>query len=586
MIAQYISEISLSAVLFAALVCVGAIAFYSIHKAQGNLALEYNMLACLKDKMNKLMEAVRKERYKEDDIPVKDAYTAAILHAKEYGVESLSSSAAVQRYLYASHLSRPEEEEEKSLHTSYASDRLYALLCSVSTENLVRKTPPLADLTELTMQRERGGTATATLRTLAPTILVLGILGTLLGVHERVGVLGNMQSGGVEYLADALIPGALAVLVTVVLMIWRELGYNRNLAKFCSEFDEYTLKELVPFFRPLSQQAADIQKLVSSMKNAASAIVCLGQLSNELNECCNLISTYETSNSKSLLPQAGKLLQQMYVVCHVGAKMLKDSDDVQQNIAARLEPLAYGKKALQKCLVATNKGVKNSRTALEHVYDNVGEPVLAEYETLATAAAMCVNFSSIGTVFQELRMKQYDMPSLNQSLSHLQTVHLRLLSLNALFEEYRSAADDVKNADKRIDEDVEEMQKCSQGLPILLDKQRECYSTLTQDSGVLKQQLLDCISEILLPKLRELKTRINTFQKKRQPIEGPAPSPFKVFILVMTGRGTSHYPPGMKGVQLYMKDRFIKLRHNRRTKVWIAIAYAATLLWSIIIIIL
>lgn len=141
-------------------------------------------------------------------------------------------------------------------NSRYIFERLFVILCSVSTANKVRTTPPLTDLHELTMQQERGQLSTATFRALTPAILVIGILGTLVGVHHQLGD-PRFLEGGIDQLVSALGPGIIAVAVTIVCIILRGM-YNTRYANYTKQLDEFTQQHLLPYFqtRGISEEDA------------------------------------------------------------------------------------------------------------------------------------------------------------------------------------------------------------------------------------------------------------------------------------------------------------------------------------------
>lgn len=148
---------------------------------------------------------------------------------------------------------------------SYVSDRLFVILCATSTANLVRKVPPLTDLHELTQQQERGELSTAAFRALTPAMLVIGILGTLIGVHQQLSDPSFLESGTINRLVSALGPGIMAVLGTIICIVLRGV-YNSRYAKYTTQLDEFTLKHLLPFFRPKGELETDAETFDHTMR--------------------------------------------------------------------------------------------------------------------------------------------------------------------------------------------------------------------------------------------------------------------------------------------------------------------------------
>lgn len=132
------------------------------------------------------------------------------------------------------------------LKTSYVSERLAAIISAVSDKNHVRKAPSLNDLHELTLQREQGGKSVGFFRAVTPSILVLGILGTLVGVHNKLDDLNDIRH--LSTLATALLPGIMAVVTTIIMIVLRG-WYNKNWSEFITKLDNLTLEKILPYFQ-------------------------------------------------------------------------------------------------------------------------------------------------------------------------------------------------------------------------------------------------------------------------------------------------------------------------------------------------
>lgn len=115
--------------------------------------------------------------------------------------------------------------------------------------------PSLEDLHQLTLQEEMSKSYSFGMNTIISTLLILGILGTLTGVHGVIS--GSNSYGGsadgmqmdINHLQAALCPSILAVLGTIILMLLRGLIYRRKVEQFISQLDELTVYRLFPYFR-------------------------------------------------------------------------------------------------------------------------------------------------------------------------------------------------------------------------------------------------------------------------------------------------------------------------------------------------
>lgn len=156
------------------------------------------------------------------------------------GDDVTSSSSNVQKLLLR-------ESASDSLRTSYIAERLYIILCSVHQDNQVRLAPPITALHAMASQRHAAALSISFFRAVIPSVLVLGILGTLLGVDNTLPLLQNSES--VTPMARALEPGAIAVFCTVILLVCRRF-YTSKWTKFLCEIDDFTIKTLLPFLQP------------------------------------------------------------------------------------------------------------------------------------------------------------------------------------------------------------------------------------------------------------------------------------------------------------------------------------------------
>ncbi len=129
----------------------------------------------------------------------------------------------------------------------YVMDRIETIYEALNSSHRVRKVPSLSDLRALSEQRAQSRFSANFFRSLTPSILVLGIGCTLLGVH---GVLSRRVIGDqmMILLGEALCPGAVAVVCTIVLFVLRGI-YNRSYAALIQALDKLTMDCLFQHFR-------------------------------------------------------------------------------------------------------------------------------------------------------------------------------------------------------------------------------------------------------------------------------------------------------------------------------------------------
>lgn len=140
----------------------------------------------------------------------------------------------------------------------------------------IQKLPSLAELSEYSFQAARTTFAMRCVMITFSSMLILGILGTLCGVHASVdaGI-----DNDIRVLTPAFIPSATAALMTIVLMILRG-SYRRILVKLVTQIDLYTLNTLIPCLQPDSMSEITSRVLSDSMRELWSH---LDLLKNSMN---------------------------------------------------------------------------------------------------------------------------------------------------------------------------------------------------------------------------------------------------------------------------------------------------------------
>lgn len=96
--------------------------------------------------------------------------------------------------------------------------------------------PSAGDLREMTLQSELSGIAPSSLNTIVSFLLILGIFGTMSGVHD---VLLDLGLDDIQEMKPALRPSVVAIIFTVVLIMLRAL-YAALLDHYLIELDAWT----------------------------------------------------------------------------------------------------------------------------------------------------------------------------------------------------------------------------------------------------------------------------------------------------------------------------------------------------------
>lgn len=152
------------------------------------------------------------------------------------------------------------KEKEGNERHSLLYCRLDVLLAEHGYARGEKKLPAMSDLHEITLHRELSNWDSAGLNTIISFLLILGILGTLTGVHGVLAAddyeLLYADKYGIKLLklAPALSPSAFAVLGTVLLMICRA-WYLRFVDSYLGLLDEVTMTCILPCLTPKKEQA-------------------------------------------------------------------------------------------------------------------------------------------------------------------------------------------------------------------------------------------------------------------------------------------------------------------------------------------
>lgn len=138
--------------------------------------------------------------------------------------------------------------------------------------------PALDALRTHTTEIAEGGKASAFLSVTASSLLILGIGGTLYGVHAS---LANQVDENIHLLLHAFKPGVCAVFSTVILSLLSGLR-NKLLLQVLTKLDRYTLDTLIPCLQPNSALELTSGELASPISTFSNHIRSLRHSGEEL----------------------------------------------------------------------------------------------------------------------------------------------------------------------------------------------------------------------------------------------------------------------------------------------------------------
>lgn len=161
---------------------------------------------------------------------------------------------------------------KKELEEQHANSLLFQrldVLMRGATEKGLRaevKPPTMPDMREISMQSELSNEDSAGMSTIVSFLLILGILGTLTGVHGALH--GDGYDLEIGDLASAMRPSACAVLGTLLLMAMRA-WYMRKVDKYMGQLDSITMKRILPLLTR-EPEMPDGSELIENMEGLES----------------------------------------------------------------------------------------------------------------------------------------------------------------------------------------------------------------------------------------------------------------------------------------------------------------------------
>lgn len=242
--------------------------------------------------------------------------------------------------------------------------------------------PSLHDLHSLSLQDEMSRFSSCWLRTVTSFLLILGILGTLTGVHYVVGGKDGMID--MIALANALKPSMFAVFFTVVLM-WLRGWYVAKLDSYLEKLDRFTMTDLIPFLQPVSQvhiQSSDLRDNLNDLKKKVEELEGLNSQMSQLHDSMEKYVQHAEKDAAAIADQKEKL----DLVSNQLSQVLKKADIREREII----PLADSEESLKAFFAEGVRRITEYVQGVEARYPSVA----AQYKQLTT---------NIDTVVQDVR---------------------------------------------------------------------------------------------------------------------------------------------------------------------------------------
>ena len=251
--------------------------------------------------------------------------------------------------------------------SSHLIKRLNCLLAALGNKGGNRTLPSLRDLHDLTMQEEMSRVAPLILRIVVSSLLIIGIIGTLVGVHNSIGLVTTK----LDALQPALEPSMWAVGGTVLLLFIRG-SYVGRMDKFLARLDTLTLNKLYVELQPASDLKGSISTLSAKIDNFTESSKVLGEAAGNID-----LASHELKKAVDSLGNCGEHLGSLMDDTESMLKVLKDLNAQQQQICTQAESLFNATSDQQAWFAARKSKVDEALTSWGKMTQKISKTVEA-----------------------------------------------------------------------------------------------------------------------------------------------------------------------------------------------------------------
>ncbi len=360
--------------------------------------------------------------------------------------------------------------------------------------------PSLHDLHSLSEQDEMSRRSSCWLRTITSFLLIMGILGTLTGVHK---VLGHGKSDiNILELGRALQPSMYAVFFTIILM-WLRGWYVAKLDGYLEKLDLFTMTKLMPFLQPMTDVASISTNLIHQLAELKKKEEELATLNTHMNELQDNMKKYvkaAAQDKESIAMLKDKLDA-------VSGQLAQGQDKV-----ADLSPLVQSGKKLEEHFEA---GVTQIETYVRDVEPRC-EAVVNQYNQLVGNLDTVSQDVAKGRATAEvIKGKTYDMNQMGQ-LVDAYNIQLSDMSEKVTLVEY--ALDEVKTMKDKVTGSQNLVNDSSKQADEMLEKVKKIRQDICDSNTDFSKTMSDGKANVefamnsLEEKLQELRKVSNELQ--------------------------------------------------------------------------
>lgn len=207
--------------------------------------------------------------------------------------------------------------------------RLQCILSSLEGKGGDKSLPSLRDLHDLTMQTEMSRLCPLVLRVIVSSLLIIGIIGTLVGVHNSI----DQVTTKLDALQPALEPSIWAVGATVFLLFVRGI-YVGMMDKFLAGLDTLTLNKLYVELQPASDLKGSISTLASKINAFTQSATILNQATGNI---CR--SSEEMESAAKTLGNCGVQFSSLMQQTEMMLTELNALNEEQKTLGSRMDTL-------------------------------------------------------------------------------------------------------------------------------------------------------------------------------------------------------------------------------------------------------
>ena len=217
--------------------------FDSILDSDTTIKTKNNMLYALVDSLN----ISKVEASVENPAQLAEEFTQ-MLHERPWMHQIRGKETLLERIKRAF-----SDDGENRTYFPAIEQRILAITSMVKASNSSQYMPHLADLAQMTRERDDSRVTVRTFNCISNVVLLMGICGTLYGIDCQLSKTGIPT---MDVLRSSLLPSVVSVLAAAILRICREI-YQASAESFYTMLDRFTMMVLVPLFQPLTDIKGD-----------------------------------------------------------------------------------------------------------------------------------------------------------------------------------------------------------------------------------------------------------------------------------------------------------------------------------------